>query len=107
VPIASNLEYMTSISKLSGFFAGGVSSVVAAAMIAMPVASADPAPCNTTFGQTASEQAMGYLDQHPDVKAQITARSQGSGSGTNLVDFLNRHPDVRQALVTLANQCTS
>jgi hypothetical protein len=98
---------MTSIPKLSGCVAGAVSSVVAAAMIAMPVASADPQPCNTTFGQTASEQAMGYLDQHPDVKAQITARSQGSGSGTNLVDFLNRHPDVRQALVTLANQCTS
>ena len=98
---------MTSILGASGLLAGGVFSVVASAMIAMPVASADPPPCNTTFGQTASEQALGYLDQHPDVKAQITARSQGSGSGTNLVDFLNRHPDVRQALVTLANQCTS
>src|SRR4051812_29384108 len=37
-PIASNLEYMTSILKLSGFFVGGVSSVVAAVMIAVPVA---------------------------------------------------------------------
>lgn len=69
---------------------------------------ADPGQqCNTTFGQTASEQVQGYLDHHPDVKAEITARSQASGSGTNLVDYLNRHPDVRQALITLANQCTS
>lgn len=77
-------------------------------MITLPVANADPQQqCNTTFGQTASEQVQGYLNKHPDVKAEITARSQASGSGTNLVDYLNRHPDVRQALVTMANLCTS
>ncbi len=97
---------MTSIPRTSGLLAGGLLSVIASALIVTPAAHADP-QCNTTFGQTASEQAMGYLDQHPDVKAQITARSQASGSGTNLIDFLNRHPDVRQALITLANQCTS
>lgn len=86
---------------------GGLLGAVVSAMVAMPVATADPQQCNTTFGQTASEQVQGYLDRHPDVKAEITARSQASGSGTNLVDYLNRHPDVRQALVTLANQCTS
>lgn len=97
---------MTSITRASGVVAGGLFALIAAVAIALP-AHADPPPCNTTVGQTASEQAMGYLDRHPDVKAQITAQSQVSGSGTNLVDFLNRHPDVRQALVTLANQCTS
>ncbi|OBI83216.1 hypothetical protein [Mycobacterium asiaticum] len=90
-----------------GLVIGGLLGAVVSAMIAMPVAAADPQQCNTTFGQTASEQVQGYLDRHPDVKAEITARSQASGSGTNLVDYLNRHPDVRQALVTLANQCTS
>ncbi|OBJ91671.1 hypothetical protein A9W97_12180 [Mycobacterium gordonae] len=91
-----------------GLLAGGLLSVAAAAFFTVPVAGADPGQqCNTTFGQTASEQVQGYLDHHPDVKAEITARSQASGSGTNLVDYLNRHPDVRQALITLANQCTS
>lgn len=94
-------------SRMSGLLAGGLFGAVAAGMIALPVANADPQQCNTTFGQTASEQVQGYLDRHPDVKADITARSQASGSGTNLVDYLNRHPDVRQALITLANQCTS
>ncbi|OBI87428.1 hypothetical protein [Mycobacterium asiaticum] len=90
-----------------GLVVGGLLGAIVSATIAMPVATADPQQCNTTFGQTASEQVQGYLDRHPDVKAEITARSQASGSGTNLVDYLNRHPDVRQALVTLANQCTS
>lgn len=97
---------MTVTSRTAGLLAGGLLSVVASAMIAMPAAHADP-QCNTTFGQTASEQVQGYLDRHPDVKAEITARSQASGSGTNLVDYLNRHPDVRQVLITLANECTS
>ncbi|MHA7650298.1 hypothetical protein ACX9NE_11070 [Mycobacterium sp. ML4] len=99
---------MTSIPRASGLLAGGLLSVVASVLIALPAANADPGQqCNTTFGQTASEQVQGYLNKHPDVKAEITARSQASGSGTNLVDYLNRHPDVRQALITLANQCTS
>ncbi|OBK13649.1 hypothetical protein [Mycobacterium asiaticum] len=95
------------MTVIKALMAGGLLSAIASAMIAMPAANADPQQCNTTFGQTASEQVQGYLDRHPDVKAEITARSQASGSGTNLVDYLNRHPDVRQALVTLANQCTS
>lgn len=98
---------MTVTSRTASFLAGGLLSVAASAMIAMPTATADPGQCNTTFGQTASEQVQNYLNKHPDVKAEITARSQASGSGTNLVDYLNRHPDVRQALITLANECTS
>lgn len=85
---------------------GGVLSMVAAAVIALPVANADP-QCNTTVGQSASQAVQSYLDRHPDVKAELTAKSQSEGSGTNLIDYLNRHPDVRQALITLANQCTS
>lgn len=99
---------MAVTSKIARALCAGLLGAVAAGLIAMPVASADPGQqCNTTFGQTASEQVQGYLDRHPDVKADITARSEASGSGTNLVDYLNRHPDVRQALITLANQCTS
>ncbi len=85
--------------------AGGLLSATGAAVIALPVANA--APCNTTVGQSASQTVQSYLDRHPDVKAELTAKSQAEGSGTNLIDYLNRHPDVRQALITLANQCTS
>ena len=93
---------MTSTSRIAGVLAGGLLTVIASAAIALPVAAADP--CNTTVGQTAGEQVNGYLDRHPDVRAQLQARA---GSGTDLTDYLNRHPDVRQALITLANQCTS
>ncbi|OBK20419.1 hypothetical protein A5634_12910 [Mycobacterium asiaticum] len=99
---------MTVTSRIPGRLTAGLLGAAAAALIAVPVAAADPGQqCNTTFGQTASEQVQGYLDRHPDVKAEITARSQASGSGTNLIDYLNRHPDVRQALITMANLCTS
>src|SRR5438105_3907504 len=88
---------------LYGLFAGGLLSAAAALVIALPVANAE---CNTTFGQSASQTVQSYLDQHPDVKAELQARSQADGN-SSLLDYLNRHPDVRQALITLANQCTS
>jgi len=47
------------------------------------------------------------LDRHPDVKQELTARSQAEGGGDNVIDYLNRHPDVRQHLFDLANKCTS
>jgi hypothetical protein len=94
---------MTVISRTVGVLLGATVS----ALIASPVAHADPQQCNTTFGQSASQTVQSYLDRHPDVKSELTAKSQAEGGGTNLVDYLNRHPDVRQALITLANQCTS
>jgi hypothetical protein len=87
---------------------GGLLSAAAAAAIALPVANADPQQqCNTTVGQSASQTVQSYLDRHPDVKAELTAKSQAEGGNGSLIDYLNRHPDVRQALITLANQCTS
>ena len=85
--------------------AGGLLGATAAAVIALPVANA--APCNSTVGETASQSVQSYLDRHPDVRAELTARSQAEGGNGSLIDYLNRHPDVRQALITLANQCTS
>jgi hypothetical protein len=82
-----------------------VLSVAAAAVIAAPAANADPPPCNTV-GQSVSQTVQSYLDRHPDVKAELTAKALSEGSGTNVLDYLSRHPDVQQALVTLANQCT-
>ncbi len=88
---------------LCGLLAGGVLS--ATALIAVPVANAD---CTTTVGQTAAQTVQSYLDRHPTVKAELTAKAQSEGgSNASLIDYLNRHPDVRQALITLANQCTS
>ena len=93
---------------LGGLLAGGLLSAAAAMVIAAPAANADPQQqCNTTFGQTASQTVQSYLDHHPDVKAELTARSQAEGGNNSLVDYLTRHPDVRQALITLANKCTS
>ncbi len=91
--------------ELNRAFAGGLLGVAASAVIALPVANA--APCNTTVGQSASQTVQSYLDRHPDVKAELTAKSQAEGGNGSLIDYLNRHPDVRQALITLANQCTS
>lgn len=84
--------------------AGGLLSVIASAMIALPVANADP-QCNTTFGDSVDS----YLKQHPDVHQELQKKAQreSPGSPNALLDYLNRHPDVRQALITLSQQCTS
>jgi hypothetical protein len=92
---------------LRGLLAGGLLSATASLVIAVPLAPVASAECTTTVGQTASQTVQSYLDHHPTVKAELTAKSQAEGSGGNLIDYLNRHPDVRQALITLANQCTS
>jgi hypothetical protein len=88
-----------------GLVAGALLSAAASALIAAPAAQAEP--CTNTVGQSASQTVQSYLDRHPDVRAQLTAKSQAEGGGGNVLDYLNRHPDVRQALITLANQCTS
>jgi hypothetical protein len=91
--------------RICGLLAGGLLSATAAVVIALPTAHAD---CNSTVGQSASQTVQSYLDQHPDVKAELTAKAlTESGGSSSLLDYLNRHPDVRQALITLANQCTS
>jgi hypothetical protein len=89
--------------------ATGLLCVTVSALVALPVANADPQQCNTTVGQSASQTVLSYLDRHPDIKAELTAKAQAESSGgdSSLLDYLNRHPDVRQALITLANQCTS
>jgi hypothetical protein len=93
---------------LNGVLAGGLLSALAALVIALPAANADPQQqCNTTFGQSVSQTLQSYLDRHPDVKAELQSKSQAEGGGNNVIDYLNRHPDVRQHLVDLANKCTS
>jgi len=101
---------MTVSSRLYGLVVGGLLSITASLLIALPVAHADPAQqCNTTVGQSASQTVQSYLDRHPDVRAELTAEAQAESPGgdSSLIDYLMRHPDVRQALITLANQCTS
>jgi hypothetical protein len=90
---------------LYGLLAGGLLTATAATVIALPLAgtaSAEP-PCNKTVGQSIDS----YLKRHPDLHAQLQARSQAEGGNGNVMDYLNRHPDVRQSLVTLSQQCTS
>ena len=91
---------------LHGLVVGGLLSTAAAAVIAVPTANADPGQqCNTTVGQSASQTIQSYLDRHPDVKAELTARSQSEGGSNSVLDYLNRHPDIRQHLINLSQKC--
>ncbi|MBV8291816.1 MAG: hypothetical protein JOY55_08355 [Mycobacterium sp.] len=85
---------------LCGLLAGGLLTVTAATVIALPVASADPG-CDETVGQSIDS----YLTRHPDVKQRLSSQSQAEGGGPNVIDYLNRHPDVRQHLIDLSQQC--
>jgi hypothetical protein len=84
---------------LRGLLVGGLLTVSAATVIALPVASA---ACDQTVGNSIDS----YLKRHPDVHQQLQARSEKEGGGPNVLDYLNRHPDVRQHLIDLSQQCT-
>ena len=86
--------------ELYGLLAGGLLTVTAAAVIALPVANAAP-QCNQTVGNSIDS----YLKRHPDLHQQLIAESQAEGSGGNVLDYLNRHPDVRHHLIDLSQQC--
>ena len=90
---------MSTTITWTGRVAGGLLAASAAAIIAMPVASA---ACNETVGQSIDS----YLTRHPDVKAHLSSQSQAEGGGPNVMDYLSRHPDVRQHLIDLSQQCT-
>ncbi|GFG66139.1 hypothetical protein MKUB_36290 [Mycobacterium kubicae] len=90
------------MTVMKGLVAGGLLSVFASAMIALPVANADP-QCDQTVGQSIDS----YLKRHPDIQQRLAARSQAEGGNGNVLDYLNRHPDVRQHLIDLSQQCTS
>lgn len=85
---------------LYGLLAGGLLTAISATMIALPVANADP-QCNQDVG--ASIDA--YLQRHPDLHAQLQAKSEAEGGGPNVIDYLNRHPDIRQHLIDLSHSC--
>jgi hypothetical protein len=85
---------------LYGLVAAGLLSATAPAIVALPLAVADP-PCDQTVGQSIDS----YLKRHPDVKAELQAKSQAEGGGGNVMDYLSRHPDVRQHLIDLSQQC--
>jgi hypothetical protein len=77
----------------------GLLTAVAATLIALPVANAEP--CNQTVGDSINS----YLQRHPDVHQQLQNRSQAEGGGPDVIGYLNRHPDVRQHLIDLSQQC--
>jgi hypothetical protein len=84
--------------------AGGLLAVTAATVIALPLANTASAdPCNQTVGQSIDS----YLTRHPDIKQQLSQRSQAEGGGPDVIGYLSRHPDVRQHLIDLSQQCTS
>ncbi|OBG63167.1 MULTISPECIES: hypothetical protein [unclassified Mycobacterium] len=83
-----------------GVLAGSLLAVTAASVIALPVAGAAP-QCDQTVGNSIDQ----YLQRHPDLHAQLQAKSEAEGGGPNVIDYLNRHPDVRQHLIDLSQQC--
>ncbi|OMC16815.1 MULTISPECIES: hypothetical protein [unclassified Mycobacterium] len=85
---------------ICGVLAGGLLAAAASAVIALPVANADP-PCNQTVGNSIDS----YLQRHPDLHQQLEARSRAEGGNGTVLDYLNRHPDVRQHLIDLSQQC--
>ncbi|BBX63699.1 hypothetical protein MSAS_28730 [Mycobacterium saskatchewanense] len=87
---------------LYGVLAGGLLSVAASAVVALPVANAAP-QCDQS--QTVGQSIDSYLTRHPDIKQQLQSKSQAEGGGSNVIDYLNRHPDVRQHLIDLSQQC--
>jgi hypothetical protein len=96
---------MTSLShRRHRLLAVALLNLIVPAVIALPVASADPPQqCNQTVGDSIDQ----YLQKHPDLHQQLQARSQAEGGNGNVIDYLNRHPDVRQHLIDLSQQCTS
>jgi hypothetical protein len=92
---------MSTTSK-TRLVAGGLLAATAAAVITLPVAgTAGAAPCNQTVGQSIDS----YLQRHPDVKQDLSNRSQAEGGGPDVIGYLMRHPDVRQHLIDLSQQC--
>ncbi|WP_343576654.1 hypothetical protein [Mycobacterium sp.] len=86
-------------TTFTSILAGGMLAAAAGAMIALPVASA---ACE---GQTVGNSINSYLLRHPDLHAELEAKSEAEGGGPNVIDYLNRHPDVRQHLIDLSAQC--
>ena len=86
---------------LSRLLAGGLLTASASLLIALPMAASANAQCEQTVGQSIDS----YLTRHPDVKQELSSRSQAEGGGPNVIDYLNRHPDVRQHLIDLSQQC--
>lgn len=84
---------------LCGLVAAGLLS--APVMVALPANAAPDCPPDQTVGNSIDS----YLTRHPDVKAQLQAKSQAEGGGGNVMDYLSRHPDVRQHLIDLSQQC--
>jgi hypothetical protein len=91
---------MSTTFTWAGRIAGGLLAASAAAIIAVPVASA---ACDQTVGQSINS----YLQRHPDIHQQLQNRSQAEGDGPDVIAYLNRHPDVRQHLIDLSQQCTN
>ena len=103
---------------LYGAFATCALGGVAAATIALPTASAAPAPCNASgFATTASGvlgAAGGYLDTHPGANDVLTAAgTQSTGQAESSVRaYFQAHPNeyldlqnIVRPLTDLRNQC--
>lgn len=68
-----------------------------------PVAGAAPQQCDQTVGESIDS----YLNRHPDIRADLDERGkqEDPGAPNPVLAYLERHENVRQALITLSQQC--
>ncbi|OBI06149.1 hypothetical protein A5735_05960 [Mycolicibacter heraklionensis] len=87
------------MSGITRAIAVGLLSVAA---VLAPVANAAP-QCDQTVG----ESIDAYLNRHPDVRAELDerGRQEDPGAPNPTLSYLERHPHVREALITLSQQC--
>lgn len=81
-----------------------VLTAVAGAMVTLaPAATAAPEQCDQTVG----ESIDAYLNRHPDVRAELDerGRQEDPGAPNPALSYLERHPHIREALITLSQQC--
>ncbi|MGV0700526.1 hypothetical protein [Mycolicibacter sinensis] len=86
---------------MSGITRAIVVGLLSMAGVLAPVAHAQP--CDQTVG----ESIDAYLNRHPDVRAELDekGRQEDPGAPNPTLSYLERHPHVRQALITLSQQC--
>lgn len=84
----------------------GITRAIAIGLLSMAgilTPAANAAPCDQTVGESIDS----YLNRHPDVRAELDerGRQEDPGAPNPTLAYLERHPHVREALITLSQQC--
>lgn len=88
---------------MNGITRATVIGLAAAVVVLVPTANAAPEQCDQTVGESIDS----YLNRHPDVRNDLAERGkqEDPGAPNPVLAYLERHEHVRQALITLSQQC--